>query len=188
MGTLGMRKCGVPSKGGFHYLAAWKRFVGRTFCWAATCQKMPAKAPGKPFPTACAAKAQMLLCRSPFGEGKYLFCKICLHRCAARTNFGGASMAAKNIASLSAQAVERVRQPARLAGRRHWGRICPQGKSLRQTRPTLLAACAAIECAEPGHGRGKTDSRHRFASANCGIPLPPPGRSPRRSSERAPGG
>lgn len=88
MGTLGMRKCGVPSKGDFHYLAAWKRFVGRTFCWAATCQKIPAKAPGKPFPTACAAKAQMLLCRSPFGEGKYLFCKICLHCRAARTNFG----------------------------------------------------------------------------------------------------
>lgn len=68
MGTLGMRKCGVPSKGDFHYLAAWKRFVGRTFCWAATCQKIPAKAPGKPFPTACAAKAQMLLCRSPLAK------------------------------------------------------------------------------------------------------------------------
>ena len=100
----------------------------------------------------------------------------------------GASMAAKNLASLSAQAVECVRQPTCLAGRRHWGRICPQGKTPTQARPTLLVACAAIECAEPGRDRGKTDSRHRFASANCGIPLPPPGRSPRRSSERAPGG
>ena len=73
-------------------------------------------------------------------------------------------------------------------GEKHCLPICAGRRTRSSACVPRRAACAAIECAEPGHGRGKTDSRHRFASANCGIPLPPPGRSPRRSSERAPGG
>ena len=89
--------------------------------------------------------------------------------------------------------------PAGYGPGRLWRRGCfPAPRRDRQSGRVFCAACDApdpphtaawpIPGGIPGRGRGRTDSPRIFASAACGIPAPPPGRCPRRSSKRAPGG
>ncbi len=156
MGTLGMRKCGVPSKGGFHYLAAWKRFRwGERFAGRRPVKKCRQKRPENRFRRHVRRKRRCSCAEAPLAKENIYSAKLACF-VVRRERIGGASMAAKNIASLSAQAVERVRQPTCLAGRRHWGRIMPAENPYAKPGQHCSGLCRySTRCIGPWPGQNR---------------------------------